>query len=397
MNSNCYQDEIILGDIMLRNEKLKIFLKSFIFPMLTSINKFVPKDDNLVLLYSPNRGIEHNLRPLRDYMLKHHYNKRYHIVCCVSSSIYFEDDGLEYVTQGKGIWYFFKTKHVFYTTGQIPIKPSRNQIVIHMDHGTTAIKTEGFLKKRYSGDINYFSLYCAPSKIYVDVIKKEFHCNDENIVINSEPVTDVLLDEIEKYDFGNYKKLGLWAPTFRKSDYLGYDDSNEEDLLPTLKSEDYSELNALLKHCNIKLIVKLHDMQELSKYTNIDFSNLIILSGKDFDDRGYKLYEILKQTDFLIGDYSSVFLQYLLLNKPIGFAIPDIDDYREKRGFIFEPIEDYMPGCKIKTKEELFQFIRDMADGFDNYKSERIHVNHLVNHFQDGKSCERLMQYSKMD
>ena len=381
---------------MLKNERIKIILKKTIFPLLTFVNKLIPKDDNIVLLYSPNRGIEHNLKPLRDYLIREHYNDHYRIICCVSSQKYYEDDGLEYLTQTSGIKLFLKARHVFYTTGQIPIKPAKDQIVIQMDHGTTAIKTEGYLKKRFSGDVNYFSLYCIPSEAYRDVVKKEFHCEDKNIVVNSEPVTDILYKDSEVYDFGEYTKLGLWAPTFRKSDYLGYDDSQEEDLLPTLKPEDYKQLNELLKEKKIKLIAKLHDMQDLNNYNTVDYSNLTILSSTDFEQKGYKLYDLMKQTDFLIADYSSVFLQYLPLNKPIGFAIPDIDDYRNKRGFVFEPVEKYMPGYKIKTKTQLFQFIEEMSANVDDYEAERKRVNKLINHYQDGKSCERLIEFSQM-
>ena len=375
---------------------MKIFLKMTVFPILTVINKIVPKDDHVVLLYSPNHGIEHNLKPLKEYLLEHHYNDRYQIICCVSSSEYYEDDGLEYVTQKKGIKTFLKARHVFYTTGQIPIKPAKDQIVIHMDHGTTAIKTEGYLKKTFSGDMNYFSLYCAPSNAYREVIKKEFHCTDHNIVINSEPVTDVLYGNSPNYDFGKYNKLGIWAPTFRKSDYLGYNDSTEEELLPTLDPRDYERFNELLKEYGIKVIAKLHDMQDLAQYRNVEYSNLIIYSSKDFTAKGYQLYELMKQSDFLIADYSSVYLQYLPLNKPVGFAIPDIEVYRAKRGFCFEPVEKYMPGPKIKTTEDLFQFIEGLATGKDEYKSERERVNKLVNQYQDGKSCERLIQFSQL-
>lgn len=381
---------------MLRNENIKKALKKTVFPILSWVNKLILKDDSIILLYSPNRGIEHNLKPLRDYLIEKNINDRYRVICCVSSPEYYENDGLDYVTQMKGIKIFLKARHVFYTTGQIPIKPARNQIVIQMDHGTTSIKTEGYLKKRYSGDVNYFSLYCIPSEAYRDVIKRAFRCSDDNLIINSEPVTDVLFEETQTYDLGLCTKLGLWAPTFRKSDYLGYDDSEEEDLLPTLKPEDYAQFNELLRKHGIKLIAKLHDMQNLRGYSNTEYSNLSLLSGKDFDAKGYKLYELMKQSDFLIADYSSVFLQYLPLNKPIGFAIPDIDDYREKRGFWFEPIEEYMPGPKIKTKEQLFKFICDIADGNDEYVNERKYVNQLVNYYQDGKSCERLVKFSQI-
>ena len=381
---------------MFKNDKIKRFLKTTVFPILTCVNKIIPKDDHLVLLYSPNRGIEHNLKPLRDYMLEHKYNTNYRIICCVSSAEFFENDGLEYVTQGTGIKLFLKSRHVFYTTGQIPIKPSRDQIVIQMDHGATAIKTEGYLKKRFSGDVNYFTLYCAPSEAYREIIKKAFRCSDQNIVINSEPVTDVLYGQTEVYDFGDYCKLGIWAPTFRKSDYLGYDDSTEEDLLPTLKTEDYEQFNELLKKNDIKIVAKLHDMQDLGQYKNVEYSNLLLYSSTDFNAKGYKLYDLMKQSDFMIADYSSVYLQYLPLDKPVGFAIPDIADYRKKRGFWFEPVEDYMPGPQIKTKEQLFKFIEDIASEKDEYSNERMRVNKIINQYQDGKSCERLIQYSQM-
>ena len=82
---------------MLKNVKIKKLLKSVVFPVLTGINKLIPKDDSLVLLYSPNLGIEHNLEPLRDYLIANKMNERYQICCCVSSSEYFENDGLRCV------------------------------------------------------------------------------------------------------------------------------------------------------------------------------------------------------------------------------------------------------------------------------------------------------------
>lgn len=381
---------------MFKNVRIKRMLKRYVFPFFTVVNRHIRKDDNIILLYSANHGIEHNLLPLRDYLIENNYNKKYSIVCAVESKEYFENDGLQYVTTKQAFFYFFKAGHVFYTTGQIPVKPSKNQIVIHMDHGTTAIKTGNLLSKIGNGDDMFFSYYCAPSELYRSVIMEEFKCKSNNVIINSEPVTDVFFKPIEKYDVGNCSKFGLWTPTFRQSDYLGYDDSEEEELLPTLKQEEYEEFNNILKQYNIKLLVKLHDMQNLSKYKNLHFSNLIIMSGQDFNNRGYNLYNMLMQTDFLLGDYSSVSLQYLLLNKPVGYVIPDFEQYKEKRGFVFENVKQYMPGEKIYTKLQLFSFMKDMGVGLDKYEKERIKVNSIVNQYQDGKSCERLIRYSKL-
>lgn len=356
----------------------------------------MPKDDNIVLLYSPNLGIEHNLKPFKEYLIDEGYDKKYRIICVVSSSEYFEDDGLLYVKQWKGIRLFLRAAHVFYTTGQIPIKPSKGQYVVHMDHGTTAIKASYLLSKINNGDDFFFTYYCAPSPAYIEVTKAQFNCSETNIVINSEPVTDIFFKETEPYDLGEYEKLGLWVPTFRQSDYLGYDDSSDESLLPTLEPRDYEEFNKLLGELKIKLIVKLHDLQDLSKYDKLKFSNLELYSGRDFKNKGYDLYSLMKQMDFMLADYSSAYLHYLLLDRPIGFVIPDIEDYKEKRGFLFDNIQNFMPGPKINNKDELFDFIRDMARGKDEYRNCRIEVNNKVNYYKDGHSCERLITIGNM-
>lgn len=381
---------------MFKNVKIKRVLKKTIFPILTQINKVIPKNDKVILLYSANFGISHNLKPLKDYLLENKYDNKYKIICGIEHMKYADDDKrVKYVTLLQSIVYFFIARHVYYTTGQIPIKPSKNQIVIHLDHGTTAIKTVGAWSNIQNGDDFYFTYYTAPSQIYVPIIQKEYLCDKKNVVINGEPVNDILFKKHKKYNFGIFDKVGLWAPTFRQSDYLGYDDSSE-DLLPMFSEKDYEKLNEKLKNYNIKLIVKLHDIQNLQGYNKFKYSNLDILSDKEFRKQGYELYALMTQIDFLLADYSSVFLQYLLLNKPIGFVIPDFEEYKERRGFIFENVLDYMPGPKIKTKEDLYQFLKDMANGIDEYGEERVKICDVIHKYQDGNSCARALKIGKI-
>ena len=48
---------------MIKNVFVKRFLKRTIFPVLTLVNKVIPKDDNIIFLYSANKGVQHNLIP----------------------------------------------------------------------------------------------------------------------------------------------------------------------------------------------------------------------------------------------------------------------------------------------------------------------------------------------
>lgn len=102
----------------------------------------------------------------------------------------------------------------------------------------------------------------------------------------------------------------------------------------------------------------------------------------------------MKQTDFLIADYSSVFLEYLLLDKPIGFAIPDYDEYKKKRGFIFENAQLYMPGYKMFKKHDLFDFLALIGAGIDEYKEERKAICDRIHQYKDGNNCKRCLELS---
>lgn len=70
---------------MLKNVALKRALKNYVFPALTLINKFIPKNDRIILLYSANGGINNSLVPLRKLLLDYSYDKKYKIYCGVEN------------------------------------------------------------------------------------------------------------------------------------------------------------------------------------------------------------------------------------------------------------------------------------------------------------------------
>lgn len=379
---------------MLGNTKLKKALKQTIFKPLNFLNKIIPKRDDIILLYIANMGIRHNLKPLRDKLVREHYYEKYKIVCAVENKSFIEDTpNVKYVTKYGSILIFLRSKHVFYTAGQIPVKPSSEQIVIHMNHGTSDLKACGALTNIDNGDEFFFTYMLAPSDLYVPIFAKEYLCDEKNIKVCGEPMTDAFYGAISSYDFGDYSKKILWLPTFRQSTYLNYCDSNEE-LLPMFCIDDYEELNNELKKKNYLLIVKLHTAQDIKTLTKEKYSNIRIFTNDDFIEYGYDLYELMPQVDALIGDYSSSSLQYLLLDRPVAFVVPDIEEYKKNRGFCFENPEEYMPGPIIKTKSELYTFFNSLDNCEDYYLSERHRVRNLVFRYQDGSNTDRVLKLS---
>lgn len=381
---------------MIKNIYLKKILKRTVFKVITAINYIIPKKDNSILLYMGNKGIGFNLEPLYDYLLDNEYNSKYHITCSVESKKYFGKThvNVKYVDHIGGIFSYLISKHVFYTAGQLPIKPSKKQIVIHMNHGTTDYKTTGALTKINNGDEFFFTYMITASEIYVPIVAKEYGCSEENIIICNEPMVERIISPKKKYKFQMYSKTLLWAPTFRKSDYLGYDDSTMEELVPLFPESYYQELNEVLKKKNIQLIIKLHPSQTVPKSTNTKMSNLKIYSHEDFINEDMNLYDLMGQVDGMIGDYSSVSLQFLLTEKPIAYVVPDIDEYREKRGFVFENVYEYMPGKIIKNQEDFYDFLNDFAKGIDSYYEERIRIKNIIHRYQDTNACNRLLNIS---
>lgn len=384
---------------MIKNVYLKRIMKSSVFKVITCINKVLPKSDNQVLLYMGNKGIGFNLEPLYEYLITNGYNKKYHIVCSVESKKFFgaNQDNVLYVNHIGGLFYYLKSKHVFYTAGQLPIKPSKKQIVIHMNHGTTDYKTVGALTKINNGDEFFFTYFVAPSSIYVPILAQEYGCSEDNIIICNEPMIERIISPKKKYEFNEYHRTLLWVPTFRKSDYLGYDDSNMEEIVPMFPDSDYEELNQQLKKRNILLIVKLHPSQTVEENLNTKMSHLKIYSHEEFTKNNINLYDLMGQVDGLIGDYSSASLQFLLTEKPLAYVIPDIDEYKKKRGFVFKNVYEYMPGHIIKDKKSFYLFLDDFAKGNDVYKEERLKIKNIIHAYQDKDACKRLLTFSNID
>lgn len=64
-------------------------------------------------------------------------------------------------------------------------------------------------------------------------------------------------------------------------------------------------------------------------------------------------------------------MDYLLLDKPTGFTLDDFEEYRAKRGFIYENVLDYMPGNHIYTFDQLAQFLQELSAGIDTHSADR--------------------------
>ncbi len=387
---------------MIRNVKVKAVLVNRVFPIFTIINRIIPKNQNKILIYTANDALKDNSKAVYDYLISNQYHKKYKIVCCtkIQKNMLSETEqktikigrgykAVKFRPRFLGVIYFMTAGHVLYSEGKIPIKPTQKQKVINMWHGIP-VKKIGLLSNLHNGNEFFFTYVCASSEFYRPIMAKAFGCPEENVCICGEPKTDRLYTLKTKKQ-GSIK-LVVWAPTFRQSSYLGYNDSLMPTFLPFIENSEWEELNEAVKNRNIKLLVKLHGAQDLHGFQEKILSNLEIYGDVAFRKRGLNLYDLLAESDALIADYSSVYLHYLLLDRPIGFALGDIDEYRNTRGFVFDNPLDYMPGEKLYSKSELYSFMDKIVQGIDDYAKERQRVCNKIHMYNDGKNCERVLK-----
>lgn len=184
--------------------------------------------------------------------------------------------------------------------------------------------------------------------------------------------------------------LILYLPTMRKGlknegDQFNNNIFNYPDYDPE-KIDDFLEKN------NAYIIAKLH-FADNTYYTKENFKlpkRLIFLDTDLLNNQLLTIYHIMNAFDVLITDYSSVYVDFLLLDKPIIFSCPDLSKYNKDRGFIVDNPKDLMPGSIIMNQNELFTTLDDIFNGVDNYSKIREEKFNLFHSHNDANSSKRL-------
>ena len=83
---------------------------------------------------------------------------------------------------------------------------------------------------------------------------------------------------------------------------------------------------------------------------------------------------LLHEADALVSDYSSVSVDFMLLNRPMAFALEDFAEYKEARGFVFSDPLAYMPGHHLYGFADFTAFLEDVARDDDRFAMERARI-----------------------
>ena len=353
------------------NHYLKTVL--FKFKTITSkLNTIIPKKNKRIVLYS-NWGFRDNLRTLYQYLVDNGYQEEYEIICASNDFYHLEKEkDVKYVSIYRGLYYFLTSKYFFYSFGKYPIKPAPNQMVVNLWHGMPLKKIGNLEVGMEEIDYNFFTKLVSSSALFTPIMKAAFKAEDNQILL----VGNIRNDELFKKE---KEKNIIWMPTYRNSN--NYHDS-QEALIFSLGEEDFSKIQQILSKHDYQLYIKLHPLEESRLHVQMNHSNIHLLTEEIISEQYDTLYTFLGTTSALITDYSSVFLDYYLLNRPVAFTINDYEEYKDKRGFVFEDVKSLMVGSVIRDSHDLLEFLESVMKSEDSYIEERTKVNDKVNAIQ---------------
>lgn len=356
------------------------------------------KTENIIVIESHN-DFDCNGGAFYDYLIKNGINQRWTIVWLVVNPV---NKKLPQNVRTFDFWkndlikeyYLNKAKYLFYDDKSIK-KRRKEQIEIYCQHGLSIKKVKGKINAPYyvdyilSGSSNYDPLLCNNISIPLP--------NDKMLHFGY-PYNDVLFenvdDEFKKISIMKYSKKILWMPTFRKKEGVRNDSNKELPFgVPMIESQDeLDKINEFLGERNYYLIIKIHPMQDKDSYRALhNMSNIEILDGKRVKELNIDNYRLMKSCDALLSDYSSAAYSFLLLNRPIGFVLADMDDY--KLGFSVENFNDFLPGDKIYKLDDLFSFFQNLSTRTDAYEDSRIRLINYLYEYVDGKASDRISHY----
>jgi CDP-glycerol glycerophosphotransferase (TagB/SpsB family) len=287
----------------------------------------------------------------------------------------------------KAIYHILTTKYI--VLGHNPrdahLTKKCNRKIINLWHGV-AIKNIELLmpkieknrKKLIEHNSKLYDIIIASSDEDAKTNSKAFGVPLNKVKVIGLPRYEILKNEysLNKYlqqenqyilNIKKNKKLILYAPTFRE---------NSISPLKEISNEEWIKIQTFIEKQNYIFIIRPHpyDNTRLPDFLNKNF--ICLINDKTIVETNL----LLKHTDILIVDFSSIWIDYLLLNRPIiGFSKSFITYSLKERGFIYN-IKNIFPGIFTDNVNELLSNIEYNLNNFQIH-SKYIRAKNLFHKF----------------
>lgn len=265
------------------------------------------------------------------------------------------------------------------------------QVYINTWHGTP-LKHMGFdVKNNLKGSQNTMKNFLAsdymisPNAHTTNIFKHAFKLDglySGEILEIGYPRIDLTINttanEAREYlaEHLNLKKkpIILYCPTWR-----GKNVNDPENSLLNI-FEEIKLLNQKLPH---QVLVKVHpfvyskakEMPELKPYLVPDFLDT---------------NQLMPAVDLMITDYSSIFFDFLVTDKPIVFYVPDLDKYQNERGVYIDLCA--LPGPVADNIQDVITLVSNESYKDADVQEKYAKFKHNFVNYENGSVTERLIE-----
>lgn len=300
----------------------------------------------------------------------------------------------------KGTLKMLQAKYFFFTHEGIFNNPTKQQTVINLWHGISNKKMSklsgGLMARQATITVGTSE---KSQEFFLDIfnIKKNDIYNTgyprNDWMINSKEKKDDIKDKLNPYLDG-FEKVLIWMPTFRERDKAQNENSQNQkvEAVFSVKNFDLDQFQNILANHHTLCVIKPHHL--VKNYIREEsYKNILFIDDFWIYRHGISLYQLLACTDCLITDYSSVMIDYTLLDQPILCIADDLEEYKKKRGFYYDDFENYVPSKILKNQEEFFNALNTLlTTDQDNYKKKRAKIRDFYFDYKDAQSSKRIAE-----
>lgn len=280
---------------------------------------------------------------------------------------------------------------------------------IDVGHASVIMKNCGILDKKHKNfgftptEYEMIDKVCITSQMNMLIQSAFSAIPEDKYEITGNPRTDILMlsdgrTNLEKLLDINLKdkKIIFNMPTFHVHEISGVINGEPINEGIKIKNFNYAKFDKLLGEHNTILISKVHHAEErliTSKMRGYKLQNILFVSNNDLEDKNLNLYEVLNCADILITDYSSIYGDFLFMDKQVIFTNYDIEEYRAERGLSLEPYDFWTAGPKVKTQEQLEDAVVKCLYDEDYYKEKRHELRNVFYKYKDSNSTLRVWKH----
>lgn len=309
-----------------------------------------------------------------------------------------------YAWSFKGLYFCLRARYYFIDHGYgyggvfspINIWLSGNAKIIQLWHGLgikkigthdtkSVSKLENLMHETFERPPNYnINTFITSPKSFSGILSTAFNIPAKKTIISGLPRNDVFIapqyNKREKSPIAKkilqlraFGKLIFYLPTYRDHGGNPFDGQ----AIDQLQFEQFLEKN------NCFLIAKLHPAD--STGLSLKSSKRIKILPQDFD-----VYEVLPAIGILITDYSGVFLDFLIADRPIIFFAYDLQKFLDENRNLYFDYETFVPGPIVQTFNELLSSILRLLDSKhpDDYQEKRRKLKNIIYNKLDSNSSD---------